>query len=372
MKKWLNLFKETFAEWSDDKCLQIGAAFSFYALGSLVPLLLVIASLGTLFIQFTDAGEQVRNTIIQYVDSATGDTDSEELGPFAKQLNQVAQPSDEQFNGSLISTAIGLGTLLFAASGVFGQLYESMNTVFDVPKEERPQGVWAFVRSKLVAFVMVISVGLLILASIILTTTLAGIITFLALTPAWLVSGITYIVQFAIIGFVFALLFKYLPDIDLRWKDVLPGGFFTAILWAIGSFALSTYIGTSSSFSSYGIIGAVLAFLVYIYYASQILFLGAEFTQVYARSHGSLAQLEGQSPGAVAASGPSAVERALAEARKRELLRKEQELAQAQRRARGAAASSGAVGLLAGTVLGGVALVAGIARTVGRLRGDNT
>jgi hypothetical protein len=124
--------------------------------------------------------------------------------------------------------------------------------------------------------------------------------------------------------------------------------------------------------------------LVYIYYASQILFMGAEFTQVYARAHGSLAQPQmagalpagasgfvaggGQAAGAAAANGPTAVERALAEARKRELIRKEQELAQAQRQTRGAAASSGVIGLLAGVLLGGVALVTGVARSLGRMR----
>jgi membrane protein len=181
---------------------------------------------------------------------------------------------------------------------------------------------------------------------------------------------VTYAVQLAIISLVFALLFKYLPSTKVEWRDVAVGGLITAVLWLVGQSLLNVYL-TRSSFSSYGLIGGVLAFLVYVYYSSQIAFIGGEFTQVYARSHGSMAQPEGQAADAAGATAnqPSAVNRALAEARKRELLRKEQELSQAQRRTRSTAASSGAVGLLVGAVLGGVALVVGVARTVGRLRG---
>jgi len=386
MKKWLNILKDTYTEWSEDNCLQIGASFSFYTLGSLVPLLLVIASLGTLFIQFTDAGQTLKEDVIVYIANAIGQGPDAQgnKSEFQRQLEQATSASEGQQNGSIISTLIGFGTLLFAASGIFGQLDEAMNTVFDVPKEQRPQGAVGFIQSKLTAFGMVIGGALLLLAATLLTNFLTTIIEYFTLAPVWLYALFITAIQFFLVSFVFAAAFKYLPDIHVPWRPALVGGVVTSALWSLGQFVLSIYFARASSFSSYGIIGAVLAFLFYIYYASQILFLGAEFTQVYARSQGALPQPQaagalpagasglvagsGQATGAAIANGPSAVERALAEARKRELLRKEQELAQAQRQTRGAAASSGVIGLLVGVLLGGAALVAGVARSFSRGR----
>ena len=370
MKKWLNILKETYTEWSEDNCLRLGAALSFYTLGSLIPLLLVVTSIAAFFIQFTNIGQDIKADIITYIANAIGQGPvNGQPSEFMTQLSQATDASEGQLQGSLISTLIGFGTLLFTASGVFGQLYDSLNIIFDVPEQLKPQGVAGFIRSKVTAFSMVILSGIVLLASVILVTSLTTIIEALGLAPEWLVALLTQAVLLLIITPVFAAIFQFVPDIDLGWKDALVGGFVTAVLFFIGQFALAQYFANNATFSSYGIVGSVLAFVFYIYYASQILFLGGEFTQVYARSHGRLAQPETQVADAAAANGPSAVERALAEARKRELLRKEQELSQAQRRTRTTAASSGVVGLLVGAVLGGVALVAGVARTVGRLRG---
>lgn len=374
MKKWIDILKETFAEWSDDNCLQIGASFSFYTLASLVPLLLVIASVGTLFIQFTNTGQNLKGDVIIYIADAIGQGPERDASgqiiqksEFQTQLEDATAASEGQQNGSIISTVIGFGTLLFAASGIFGQLDQAMNTVFDVPKEVRPQGIVGAIQAKFTAFAMVIGGALLLLLATLLNNFVTTILQYFTLTPEWLFSLLITAVQFFIVSFVFAATFKYLPDIHVPWKPALVGGIITSALWSLGQFVLSLYFANAGSFSSYGIIGAVLAFLFYIYYASQILFIGAEFTQVYARSLGVLPQAQA-AEGAQSASQPSAVERALAEARIRELKRKDQELAQAQRQTRGAAASGGVLGLVAGVVLGGVALITGLARSVSRGR----
>lgn len=368
MKKWLNILKETYNEWSDDKCLQIGAALSFYTLSSLVPLLLVITSILTYAAFFTDVGQNTTNQIIGYIGENVGQETATALSDAIKGRQQ----SDEVATGSLIGTIVGFLSLLFTASGVFSQLDTAFDDMWDIPKEQRPQGILGTVRSKFFAFGLILAVAFILLASTILTTTLNSILTRLNLGPEWFYFLVNLAVSFAIITFIFMLLFKYLPSTTVEWRDVVVGGALTAVLWIGGQQLLSFYF-SRSSFSSYGVVGGVLAFLVYVYYSSQIVFFGGEFTQVYARSHGSQAQPEGQAAGTApdGTTQPSAVERALAEARKRELLRKEQELSQAQRRTRSTAASSGAVGLLVGAVLGGVALVAGIARTVGRLRGGS-
>jgi membrane protein len=379
MRKWFNLLKATYNEWSDDNCLRLGAALSFYTLGSLIPLLLVITSLTAFFILFTPEGQNIKDDIITYIATSINQGPNPETGDpseFMRELQQATQPQEGQRTGSIISTIVGFVTLLFTASGVFGQLYESMNIIFDVPESERPQGIWAFVRSKVTAFALVIGVALLLLVSIILSSTLARIIDAFGLSPAWLVSLVTNLVTFCIIAFAFAMLFKYLPDIDLPWSDVLRGGLFTAVLWFIGQYALSFYFAESATASSYGIIGAVLAFLVYVYYASQILFMGAEFTDVYSRQHGSRADLAATGAQGAAAQGitPQAalVATTVMTTNQQRLEEKNQKISEVKSQRVAAAATGSILGLVLGAALGGVALVLGIARGLSRLGGSRT
>ncbi len=245
MKKWINILKETYAEWSKDNCLRLGAALSFYTLGSLIPLLLVVTSIAAFFIQFTNTGQDIRQQIIGYVANAAGQGDD-----FRQQLLDATAASEGQLQGSLISTLIGLGTLLFAASGVFGQLYESLNIIFNVPEQQQPQGVTGFIRSKVTAFSMVILSGIVLLASVILVATLRSIIDYLGLAPPWLITLLTQAVLLLVITPVFAAIFRFVPDVDLQWKDVLVGGFITAVLFFIGQFALSAYFANNATCSS--------------------------------------------------------------------------------------------------------------------------
>ena len=147
-----------------------------------------------------------------------------------------------------------------------------------MPDEEKPQGIWGTLRAKVFSFGMVLAVAFLLLVSTILTTALSTILDQLSLGPAWLYGIINFLLNLAIISFVFMLLFKYLPSTQVEWRDVAIGGVLTGILWVVGQFVLSYYFA-NSSFTSYGVIGGVLAFLVYVYYSSQIVFLGGEFTQ---------------------------------------------------------------------------------------------
>lgn len=369
MSKWVNLLKETYNEWSEDNCLRLGAALAFYTFGSLIPLLLVLTSLATFFLQFTAAGQDIRGQIIGYVADAAGQGED-----FRQELEQATAAEEGQAAGSIISTIIGFITLLLAASGVFGQLYESMNIIFDVPETEKPQGVWAFVKSKITSFAMVGAGALLLLVVILFHNFSTVIIEQFALAPEWLFSLIFIAIQFLIVAFVFAAVFRYVPEIDISWKDAFIGGIATSFLWSVGQYLLSLYFANAGTSSSYGIIGSILAFLLYIYYASQILFMGGEFTQVYARSYGSLVQPEGEAEQravqqqAFSPQSALVVGNVMATSEQR-LQEKEQQLSDARSRQVAAAATGSVFGLLLGAVLGCVALVVGVARSLSRLRG---
>lgn len=366
MKKWLDLAKKTYQEWADDNCLQIGAALSFYTLGSLVPLLLVISSILTYVLFFTDAGDNISTQIIGYVSTNVSQD-------FGDQLQQIfTQRSESLASGSIISAIIGFVTLLFTASGVFGQLDNAFDEIWDVPDEDKPSGIMGTIRAKVFSFGMVLAVAFILLVSTVLTSVVAG---FTGSIAEYIPGGavLVWIVNMALnlflISLVFMLLFKYLPSAKVEWRDVAIGGVLTAVLWVVGQQLLSLYFSTSSV-SSYGIIGGVLAFLGYVYYSSQIVFFGGEFTQVYARTHGSRSaesmRERGITPeGALMVTAATAA----ASARQREFIaKKDSELAAARTRQYAAATTGGLIGLLAGAAIGGVGLIAGVARGVGKLR----
>ncbi|HEY0739605.1 MAG TPA: YihY/virulence factor BrkB family protein [Herpetosiphonaceae bacterium] len=361
MKKWLNLFKNTFSEFSDDNCARLGASLSYYTLSSLIPLLLVIASVISIFLAETDAGQRYQQQMIDYVSNTIQNEQ------FAEQLTESLTGAQEnQSSGGIIGSIIGFVTLLFAASGVFGELDSAFNIIWDVPKDQQPSGVMGFIKSKFFSFTLVLGVAFLLLVAQVLTFGLNAFAKTLNLTPAWLFLIVNFFVQIGVISLVFSLLFKYLPDTKVEWRDVMTGGVLTALLWIVGQYLLGFYFSFSSSFTSYGIIGSVLAFLVYIYYSSQILFFGGEFTQVYARTHGSRVADQPAGQG-ITKEGALMVQAATVN-QQRERRRQEQELAAAKTRQYAAATTGGIIGLIAGAAIGGIGLVTGVARGVARLR----
>ncbi|HEX6292215.1 MAG TPA: YihY/virulence factor BrkB family protein [Herpetosiphonaceae bacterium] len=360
MKKWLDLIKNTFSEFVDDNCSRLGASLSYYTLGSLIPLLLVVASLISIFLAETDAGQRYQQQMIDYVASTIQNEQ------FATQLTEsLTGAQRNQSTGGIIGSIIGFLTLLFAASGVFGELDSAFNIIWDVPKDKQPSGIWGFITSKFFSFTLVLGVAFLLLVAQVITFTLKGFADALNFTPAWLFLLVNFVVQLGIISLVFSLLFKYLPDTEVEWRDVLTGGILTALLWIVGQYLLSFYFSFSSSFTSYGIIGGVLAFLVYVYYSSQILFFGGEFTQVYARTQGSRVA-EGL-PGRGITRESALMVQAATVNKERQVRQREQELAAAKTRQYAAATTGGLIGLVAGALIGGIGLVAGVTRGVARL-----
>jgi membrane protein len=281
----LPLLKETYGEFQADEASTLGAALAYYALFSLFPLLLLlIAGLGYV-LQYWDTAINVQDEIL----AAVSRNFSSQL---SDALKEILGGIKDNAGGA---TVIGLITLLIGASSVFQQLDLSFNKIWKVPVPEQSGGLIASVlqtvRTKLFSFGMVLAVGFLLLVSMALTGITQALLDSFQHVPV--IGGVAgYLIGLAttllLNTLVFALLFKFLPNTIVRWGDVGLGALVTAALWEIGKNLLALYIGRSGqSWSAYGLVGTVLILMAWIYFSSQILFLGAEFTEVYSRYHGS-------------------------------------------------------------------------------------
>lgn len=271
-----HLIKEAAADWSHDRAPRLGAALAYYTVFSLVPfLVVVIALIGLVFGQ-----EAAQSAILSHIATLVGDQS-------AAAIKDMIQRADQPSTG-LVATGLAVVTLLFGASGVFGQLQDALNTVWGVePKEGR--GVWGFIQDRFLSFVAVLGTGFLLLVSLILSSALAafgkwfsGLLPF----PEALLHLFNFGLSFVVVTGLFALIFKVLPDAKVAWRDVWVGALLTAALFTIGKYALGLYLGKSNVASAYGAAGSLVLILLWVYYSAQILLYGAEFTQVYANRLG--------------------------------------------------------------------------------------
>src|SRR5437762_11765482 len=268
------LLKQTGQEFLEDKAPQLGAALAYYTVFSLAPLILVLLSLVGVIFRHDPAGAW--NKITQQM--------SYFLDPSAVQMVQnIAQKASEP-GKSTIATIIGVALALFGASGVFGQLQDALNTIWGV-KAKPGGGIWGFLRSRFLSFAMVGGVCFLLLVSLTLESVLKGFSHYIqGVVPGGIViaMAVSWIFDLAIVIFLFALIFKLLPDAKIQWRDVWIGAGITAIFFALGKWALGLYLGSGSAACAYGAASSLITLLLWVYYSSQILLFGAEFTQVYA------------------------------------------------------------------------------------------
>jgi membrane protein len=272
-----SLLKQTATEWSEDKVPQLGAALAFYTALSIAPLLVI--SLAIAAAVFGD--EAARGEIQQQMQSLVGDEGAKAIESMIENAHQPTEAS--------VASALSVIILLVGASGVFGQLQQSLNTIWEVqPKPGR--GILGMLRDRFLSFAMVFGIAFLLLVSLLLSAALASLATVLDRLPEsllWLSQAIHFGASFGVITVLFAMMFKYLPDVRIAWSDVWLGALITGVLFTIGKFAIGLYLGHSSMASSYGMAGSFVVLLVWVYYSAQILFLGAEFAQVYANEYGS-------------------------------------------------------------------------------------
>jgi membrane protein len=268
-----SLLKQTFQEWLQDKTPQLGAALAYYTVFSLAPLILVLlAIIGFLF---RDDPAGAWNKITQQMGYF--------LDPSALEVVQNIAQKASQPGKSVIATIIGVALALFGASGVFGQLQDALNTIWGV-KAKPGTGIWGFLRARFLSFAMVAGICFLLLVSLAIEALLKGFSHYVqSVVPGGIVIALTvYLVfDFAVVVLLFAMIFKFLPDVKIQWRDVWIGAVMTAIFFGIGKWALGLYLSSGAAGSVYGAASSLITLLLWVYYSSQILLFGAEFTQVY-------------------------------------------------------------------------------------------
>ena len=273
-----SLLKQTFQEWLEDKAPQLGAALAYYTVFSLAPLVLVLlAAIGVIFRDDPAGAWSKMTQQMGYF-----------LDPSAVQVVQDIAQKASQPGKSTIATIIGIALALFGASGVFGQLQDALNTIWGV-KAKPSLGVRRFLRSRFLSFAMVAGICFLLLVSLTIEALLKAVSQYIqsSLPGEIVIALAAYLFfDFAVVVLLFAMIFKFLPDVTIQWRDVWIGAVITAILFGIGKWLLGFYLGSGAAGSAYGAASSLITLLLWVYYSSQILLFGAELTQVYAARAG--------------------------------------------------------------------------------------
>ena len=270
-----NALKGAVSQWIAHNDAKSGASLAYYSIFSVGPLIVVVIAVAGLVFE----REVVQAEVISGLKGLLGDNGTQAI-------NGMLASAGKRSEG-IVSSIIGTATLLFAAVGVVVQLKDAINAAWEV-KSTPGTGVWHFARTYVFSLAGVLAIGFLLLISMLLTAALAAfskhIGTFL---PEVVLQAAGFVVSFAVISLLFALMFKWLPDAEVRWRDVWMGAIGTAALFELGKFLIALYIGKQGLESTYGAAASIVVVLIWVYYTAQIVLLGAEFTNVRARQRSS-------------------------------------------------------------------------------------
>ena len=274
---WI-LIRKSVTSWIDDYASSMGAALAYYTLFSIAPLLLIVISIAGFFY----GEDAARGAIFSELSGLIGNEGASAVQGLLKSVNKPA--------ATILATLVGLVTLLVGATTVFGELQDALNRIWRAPALEDKGGLWSLLRRRVLAFGMILGIGFLLIVSLVLGAALAAIGKWMG--PAFvgwetLLQLINFVIGFATITVLFAMIYKIMPRVHIAWRDVWLGSVVTALLFSIGKFLIGLYIGKTSVASGFGAAGSLVVLLVWIYYSTQIFLLGAEFTWVYANLHGS-------------------------------------------------------------------------------------
>jgi membrane protein len=269
------MLKDTVLAFIDDEALSRGAAIAFYTVTSAPVLLIVIAIAGLAF-----GRDAAQNAITEQLSGLMGQQTAEVL--------QTAVASAANKSSGALATIIGIITLMVTASGVFGEMQTALNVIW----KAKPKGttVSRLIRARAASLGLVAALGFLLMVSLVVSTMLTAFGNYLdSVLPFGkvILNVLNVVVSLVLISFLFAAIYKVLPDRDLEWGDVVVGAIVTGVLFTIGKSLISWYVGSSAIASSFGAAGALIVLLLWVYYSAQIFLLGAEFTKVYANTHGS-------------------------------------------------------------------------------------
>jgi membrane protein len=273
----LAVLKRALAGWWNDNVPRLGASLSFYTLFALAPVLLVaIAMAGLVF-----GPEAVRGEIVGQMRGLVGD----QGGRAVQAMLEGASKESE----SRVATAVGLFTFFIGATGAFLELQTALNAIWRVTPKEGGHWLKELVLQRMISFGLVLGVGFLLLVSLLVSAALSAVhrymgATFPGLAEVWQAADV--LVSLGVITLLFAMIYRVLPDVKLAWRDVWLGAVVTAGLFSVGKFVIGLYLGTSGLGSTYGAAGSVVVLLLWVYYSSQIVLLGAEFTRAWVELEG--------------------------------------------------------------------------------------
>jgi membrane protein len=271
------------AGWFDDNASSMGAALAYYTIFSLAPLLLMVTAVAGLIF----GNDVAQGALLDQFEALIGSNGAQAIRAILNSARDV--------HGSLISIVISAITLFIGATTVFAELQRDLDLIWRA-QQPRRSTLGKLLRTRLLSFGMIVGVGFLLIVSLAVSTAIAAIST---LWGEWLqevelvLHVVNFLVSFAIITVLFALIYKVLPHITIAWGDVWLGAALTSILFSLGKFLIGLYIGKSAISSSFGAAGALVVLIVWVYYSAQIFLLGAEFTYVYSYTYGSRAPRDG-------------------------------------------------------------------------------
>jgi len=266
------LLEETYKEWSEDNASQLGAALAFYTIFSLAPILIIVVAV----VGFVLGKESVQTYILAELAKVIG----HDNGVYVMGVIQ----SSYQHGSGLRATLIAVALIVIGSTTVCMMLKNALNTMWGV--ESRSSGILNYIKERIKSSLLILVAGGFLLLSMLVSSFISTISNFLSI-PFILFTTIDNIVSICLLTLLFSMLYKVLPDVRISWGDVWVGGAVTAALYTLGKFLLGLYLARSTVSSAYGAAGSLVVLLLWVYYSAQIIFLGAEFTQVYGRKYGS-------------------------------------------------------------------------------------
>jgi membrane protein len=273
------LIKDAVTAWIDDYAPSMGAAIAYYTMFSIAPLLLIaIAVAGLVFGQEVASGE-----VLLQLRGLMGEDGAQAVQGM---LEAASQPEK-----SVTATLIGVALLVVGATTVFGELQDALDRIWRAPARPEGSGIWGLLRSRLLSFGMILGIGFLLIVSLVLSAALSALGKWMGpMFGGWevLAQAVNFVISFALVSVLFAMIYKIMPRVRIAWRDVWTGAIVTSLLFTIGKFAIGLYIGKSGVSSAFGAAGSLAVLLIWVYYSAQIFLLGAEFTWAYAHRFGSL------------------------------------------------------------------------------------
>lgn len=278
IKQAWKLLKEAVSSWRADYAPSMGAALAYYTMFSIAPLLLIVISVAGLFF----GQDAVRGEVFGQLAGLMGNEGARAVEELLARVNRPEEGA--------IGTLAGVVILLIGATTVFGELQGDLDRIWRAPAREQGSGLWSLVRTRLLSFGMILAFAFLIMVSLVMTAAVAALGEWWGpLFGGWegLLQGVNQLVSFGVLMAMFAMIYKFMPRVDIHWHDVWVGAAFTALLFEIGKFLIGLYLGKSDIATGFGAAGSLVIVMVWVYYSAQIFLMGAEFTWVYAHEYGS-------------------------------------------------------------------------------------